>query len=206
MPTRPPRARPPGRRPAYPDYGGTGGQPGIDVGFYRAPGSPGGGPGAPAAGGGAGLDAPAPIARTMQVFPPELYPIPGAQEFRLNEQFASPAAGVLTPAALRTVIPDRYVGIVRAFSYAMLAMSAATVVKWELLVNGGPVAGYSFAFFPGAVPRISAAEDVYLRVPMGATLEVRFTNTDGAAYTVGAGYYGWFWQPAGAENWTGSAS
>lgn len=202
--------RPAGRRRSPPAYPTRAGQipPGIDPRFFPDPGEsygdlpPGSrGPGAAQPfGGGATID------RALQVYPPELYPIVGAQEFRKNEQFASAAAGVLTPAALQTVLPDRYVGVIRVFSYGLLLMLATTVVKWELLFNGGPVAGQSFTFFPGPVPRITANEDLYLRVPMGTTIDVRFTNTDGAAYTVGAGYYGWFWQPAGAEAWTGSAS
>jgi hypothetical protein len=151
----------------------------------------------------AGSEAPNPYADTKRVYleyPPEIFPMPGAQEFAVDVDFSSPAVGATEPAGLILTLPQGMVGIVRVFGYGIQTMTIATNVSWALLVNGGPVQGYTDRrFFPGNVPRVTASVDTFIRVPAGGTIAVRFTNVDGAAYTANANYSGWFWSEQEAK-------
>lgn len=150
---------------------------------------------------------PLPATRSVQVYLPETFCPPFAQEFRARSVTASPGAGAIEPAELVTQIPDGMLGIIRVFEYDILGLLAGTDVRWSLLINGGAPAGCSaFRFFPGAAPRVTSSEDVYVRVPKGARISVRIQNNDGAAYTVGAFYSGWFWDEDAARDWLGQGA
>lgn len=145
-------------------------------------------------------------ARALQIWHPWEAPFPGATEFRPNAVFASAGAGDVTPAGLVTQLPQRKQGIIRLVNWGIGVLSTSSIVTWAILVNDMPVQGWdSLSFFPGNVPRVTASEDARIWVPQGAKISVRFTNTDGAAYTqVGAGYYGWYWDDQAAARWAGS--
>ncbi len=143
-------------------------------------------------------------ARVLLAFPPEIYPLPGAQEFTVDEDFSSPAAGTVEPAALVFALPQQMKGIIRVAGWGIQNMTAATDVFWTFKVNSGAVQGYTEKrFFPGNVPRITASVDAFIRIPAGGTLSVAFTNVDGAAYTANASYSGWYWSEDEEKQWTG---
>ncbi len=144
--------------------------------------------------------------RTLEVWHPWLYPFPGSTDFRINATFNSPGAGNVTPAALALQFPQLKKGIITSVGYSLQNMTTATQVLWQILVNKRPVNGWqNLTFFPGNVPRISASEDAKIPVPAGGLVEVLFQNIDGAAYTVGANYYGWFWDDEAERQWMGEA-
>lgn len=146
-------------------------------------------------------------ARNLQIYLPEIYPIPDAVQFRRNVQFASPGAGQVEPAGLVLNVPAQMVGVVRVFGYGLLQMTPATDVYWTLLFDGVPVPGYEEVRpFPGLVPRITGNEsDIVVPFPQGAVISVRFTNVDGAAYVAGANYSGWYYTPEAAARWKGES-
>lgn len=145
--------------------------------------------------------------RSLQVYLPEVKPIPGAIQFRRNVKFASAGAGQLEPAGLQLQVPAQMIGVINVFGYGLLNMSPATDVYWTLLFDGVPVPGYEeVSPFPGLVPRLYNTEsDLLIPFPQGAVISVRFTNVDGAAYDVGANYYGWYYTPEAAARWKGGA-
>lgn len=152
-------------------------------------------------------EAPNPYADTKRVYleyPPEIFPIPGAQEFAVDEDFSSPGVGSTEPTALRYQVPQGMLAIIRVFGYGIQSMTTATDVSWSVLVNGGNVQGYTDRrFFPGNVPRVTASVDAFIRVPAGGLISVRFTNVDGAVYAANANFSGWFWSEQEAKLRTG---
>jgi len=144
--------------------------------------------------------------RTLQVWHPWLYPFPGSTDFNVNLNFNSAGAGDLTPAGLAFQLPNLKKGIITQVGIAALNYTTATIVLWQVLVNGQPVQGWqNLTFFPGNVPRLTASLDAKIPVPNGGKISILFRNTDGAAYTVGASYYGWYWDDEAERQWMGEA-
>lgn len=141
--------------------------------------------------------------RALQVFPPDYFPPPGAQELYRSVDFASAAAGTLEPAGLVTQLPPGSSGVIRVVGYGVFPMTAATDLTWSVVVNGAVVAGWARRIFARVLPSVNVSEDAYIRIPDGGQVRIRFLNTDGAAYTVNATYSGWFYSTADALRWTG---
>lgn len=145
-------------------------------------------------------------ARTLEVWHPWLYPFPGSTDFRKDEQFASAGAGDIQPAALQFQLPNLKRGIINQVGISLLNLAPTSVILWQVLVNGRPVEGWqNLTFFPGNVPRVTASLDAKIPVPNGGKIGILFRNTDGAAYTVGASYYGWYWDDEAERQWMGEA-
>lgn len=148
-----------------------------------------------------------PTQRTLLAFPPDIYPIPGAVQFRKRATFNSPAAGTIEPAALVFPLPSDQIGVLKIFGFGLLNMLATTDVGWSLWFDNNVVPGYEdLGFFPGPVPRVTEDDtDLLIPIPMGARISVKFRNGDGAAYVAGANYFGWSYTPESADRWAGSA-
>lgn len=143
--------------------------------------------------------------RTLLAFPPEIYPIPDATEFRRRAFFNSGGAGTIEPSGLVLQLPANQIGVIRLFGIGLLNMLATTDVGWSLWIDNNVVSGYEdVGFFPGNVPRVTDTEgDLLIRVPQGARISVKFRNGDGAVYDAGANYYGWSYSPESAARWNG---
>lgn len=149
--------------------------------------------------------APPPPAPTLSLYLPEVFPIPGAQEFDTFAIVASPAAGTLTPAALRLQLPASSIGIVRVITAGVDDMTQATRLLFRLRVNEAIVPGPAgnFQLFAGVAARATASADVWVKLPAGAIVDLAIVNIDGAAYQVGAGFSGWWWAESLDANWRG---
>jgi hypothetical protein len=145
-----------------------------------------------------------PVIVSLQYYLPEVFPIPGAQEFDLFDVSTSPGAGTTIPAGLRFVMPQSSVGIVRVITAGVDDMTNATRLFFRMVLDGGRVLGPAgnFSLFPGVAARATASADVFVRLPSGATVDVQIVNVDGAAYQVGFGYSGWWWPEALGAAWT----
>jgi len=142
---------------------------------------------------------------TLQLYLPEIFPIPGATEFDVFTHAASPGAGTLLPAALRFVLPPSSLGIVRVATAGVDDMTNATRIAFRLRLNGAFVPGPAgnLQLFAGVAARATLSVDCFVRVPGAGVLDVAIVNTDGAAYQVGAGFSGWFWGEAADRRWRG---
>lgn len=149
-------------------------------------------------------DRQADIVRSLELYLPEVYPIPGAVEFEEDAIAASPGAGTIVPAALLLRIPENSIGIIRVFGQGLDDMTNATRVTWGLFVNEVQAPGWgSVQLFPGVAARVTSSADTFIRLPDGAQISVRITNADGAAYQVGANYSGWYWSITSDKAWRG---
>lgn len=152
----------------------------------------------------AGVAEQTPLQRSLQLYLPELNPIPGATEFFVDEIVPSPAAGTLTPAALRIQLPASSLGIVRVFGAGIDDMTNATRIFFRLRVNTAPVPAWgNFRIFPGVAARATSSADTWVLVPSGGLIDVAIQNVDGAAYQVGVNYSGWFWPESIDRAWRG---
>lgn len=136
------------------------------------------------------------VQRSLQVYLPEVFPIPSATEFNVVVSKASAGAEQNIDIGIVLDLPQNNVGIVRGVSLYINNMLATTNVQWTLRFNGAPVPGYNnLSIFPRAAPSVANSFDSFVRIPQGNPMQVRVTysNIDGAAYTVGAALSGWFW-------------
>lgn len=146
----------------------------------------------------------APPINALDIYLPEVFPIPGATEFARDEFASSPAAGTITPAALRLELPQSSLGIIRVFSVGLDDMTQATNVIFRLRVNQRPVPAWgAFRLFPGVAARVTSSVGTWVLVPPSGVIDVAIQNVDGAAYLVGAGYSGWHWPESLDAAWRG---
>jgi hypothetical protein len=144
------------------------------------------------------------VVRALQLYLPEIFPIPGSTEFEFDAIAASPGVGTIIPAALQQRIPQNSIGIIRVFGQGIDDMTQATRVTWRLIVNNHAAPGWgAFTLFPGVAARVTSSSDVFVRLPDGAQIEVRIQNADGAAYLTGANYSGWYWPISTDLAWRG---
>lgn len=156
----------------------------------------------PAGGGGPGID------RTLQVYLPEIFPIPNATEFNVLATKQTTAAETNIDIGLLVPVPDNNIGIIRGVTLFVSDMTPATVVSFTLLLDNGPVGGYAnLSIFPRTAPFVSNGFDSFIRVDNGQTIRTQYTNTDGGTYTLGIQVSGWWWPRTLGDLWirTGGA-
>lgn len=104
------------------------------------------------------------------------------------------AGSQTTSAQLRFALPGDQVGWLQQNSIYILVPVATTRVLWTIRINGGPVSGFdNIRNPPGAANFILINDnDMRVRVPQGATVDMLITNEDGAAVTVGGKLAGWY--------------
>lgn len=142
------------------------------------------------------------IPRQLMIFPPEIYPIPDAQEFNLEGDIASVGAGTVQIPVATIQLQSGYVGIIRGFSIYIDDMLATTNVLYSLLINGSAPAGYGLIkMFPRAAPSVSNGFESFVRVPDSALISVKAQNIDGGTYIVGAAISGWIWPKSAGDRW-----
>lgn len=142
------------------------------------------------------------IGRQLQVYLPEVYPIPSAVEFNTSVSKATAAAETNIDIGLTVQLPESNIGIVRGVTIEITDMLTTTNVTWSMLFNGAPVPGYNnLSIFPRSAPFVSNAFDSFVRVPQGVKITFNYTNTDGGTYTIGAAVSGWFWPQSLGNLW-----
>jgi hypothetical protein len=152
----------------------------------------------PAGSGGPGID------RALQIYLPEIFPIPAATEFNTLLTKATVAAETNTDFGILIDVPDNNIAIIRGVSLFITNMLTTTQITWTLLTNNGPVGGYSNLFiFPRTAPFVSNAFDSFIRVDNGQIVRAQFTNpaTDGGSYTLGIAVSGWWWPKTLGDLW-----
>lgn len=146
------------------------------------------------------------IDRALQIYLPDIYPIPGASEFNILVTKATSAVETNTDIGITLDVPPNNIGIIRSLTLSISDMLTTTVVTWTVNVNGGPAPGYfNLSMYPRVSPFVSNAFDSFIHIPQGGKVRVVFTNTDGGSYTVGASIGGWFWPEALGKQWVAKA-
>lgn len=146
------------------------------------------------------------ISRALQIYLPEIYPIPGANEFNVLAQKATVAVET-ADIGLVVDLPPNNIGIIRGINLYISDMLTSTVVSWTVQVNGAPATGFNnLVIFPRNSPFVSNSFDAFIRVGQGQKIRVNYTNTDGGSYTVGAAVSGWWWPQALGELWMKNGS
>ena len=167
------------------------------VGQYREPPyhvmSVGTGSGAVAASGQAG-SAPQPV-----VFPPEVYPIPGAVLFSIST--APPGLAVSTaggPVVLLTIpIPAQSKGVLNVVEYGADTMTVNSLLTFNVRFNQGPISYGPLTISPARNATFAGeSKNPLIRIPLGTTvvdLIVSVGAADGATYLCGGTLEGWYW-------------
>ena len=143
------------------------------------------------------------ITKAIQLYLPEIYPIPEAQNFNLVGSAASVAPETGTVLAGCTLqLPANNVGVIRGLALYIDNMLTTTNVTWSLVVQNGVPQGFgNLSMFPRNATFVGNNFDILVRVPVGANVQVIFSNIDGGSYTVGAAISGWFWPVTSGDRW-----
>lgn len=159
---------------------------------------------------------PAPIGEdaepTLSLYLPEVFPIPGAQEFQITGQAnVTGPAGTITvlPAQAGSVaalvLPPHYQGIIRTvdiFAGGAAGLTFTTNQIYQILVNGAVAPGWgSRTFFGRTASSVEQAFDAFIRIPDGGSVTLQNINEDGGTYTVGMWIAGWYWPVVSGQQW-----
>lgn len=149
-----------------------------------------------------------PPARMVQIYPPEIYPIPSARDlFQIAKTLVLPAgaASTVTSAAVELQLPTGNVAVIRVVEIFIDAPTALADIDFTLFINRAPVAGFDrLSFFPRAASSLSKPFEGILRVPNGSFINMVATNRSAAGpWTVGMSFGGWSWPELDGEVYTG---
>jgi hypothetical protein len=145
------------------------------------------------------------VDRSLQVYLPEVFPIPAATEFNTVVSKATSVVETNIDIGLVIDLPQNNIGIIRGVNLFITNMLTTTNLTWTLTFNGAPVPGYSnLSIFPRLAPFVSNSFDSFIRIPQGNPMKVRivYSNNDGGTYTIGAGLSGWNWPIQLGNLWT----
>lgn len=135
---------------------------------------------------------------SFNLFPPDIYPPPGAQHFTAEGTLSGATIATTTaPGAVLASfqIPPNEVAVVRDVTLSINSMLASTDVRWRLRFNGSLVSGWNdLTIFPRAAASVVATfppESTLIEVPDGALTEMLVQVVDAGTYFVGATFHGW---------------
>jgi len=136
------------------------------------------------------------------LFPPEIYPIPGAVLFSISTTppglaVSNAGGGVVL---LTIPIPAQSVGVINVVEYGANTMTTTSLLTFNVRFNQGPI-GYGPLTISPARNATFAGEskNPLIRIPPGVAvidLYVTVGAADGATYLCGGTLEGWYWTPA----------
>jgi len=165
-----------------------------------------GGQGAPSvvdASGAVVPSAPPGLPQRINLYLPNERPIPGATLFNISGQQTTTLAqnNVLIPGAALE-LPTNALARIDNLTLFVQALQPTSQLTFDLLFNSRPVPGFTqLSIFPGLAALFVDPYDIFLDVPKNTLIQVRFTNTDGGSYLMGASFSGWFWAEAAGRAW-----
>lgn len=138
------------------------------------------------------------------IFPPEIYPIPGATILANGTVTGVSVSNAGGPQVLATLnFPAQARGVIRHVSWGLTGMATSTNISWIIQFNSSP---YTYGPLVISPPRAAVFagddRDVVIRIPDGtgvATLVASVAASDGGTYTVGGSLEGWWWMPQQEE-------
>lgn len=144
------------------------------------------------------------VSRALQVYLPEVYPIPDATNFNTlgSVNSAGPQSNILLPGA-SVQLPKANTGYIRSVSINIANMLQTTNVTWTVFINTSPVPGFTnLSIFPRVADGVTDEFDCVIRVSQGALVTIRYSNLDGGTYGIGASLSGWYQPLQSAARWT----
>lgn len=142
---------------------------------------------------------------TRIIYPPRVEKLAASIDFQVRDYtmvLPAVAGATLASVALSFTVPTGQVGWLQQFAMYSLTPTALTRVQWTVRINGGPVPGFDAMQTPPGIANLIyvGSDDMRIRVPGGATIDVLITNlTAGGPWTVGGDLAGWY-HPEGAES------
>jgi hypothetical protein len=161
--------------------------------------SPGRASGAGTAGGGQPAVAPTPV-----VFPPEIYPIPGAVLFSISTVPPGLAVATGAPVVLLTIpIPAQSKGVLNVVEYGANNFTVASLLTFNIRFNQGAIGYGPLAISPSRNATFAGeSKNPLIRIPLGVAvvdLIVSVGAADGATYLCGGTLEGWYWTLANEQ-------
>lgn len=128
---------------------------------------------------------------------PFLYPPPNSTPINVGvNQAITGAAARFTPAAAQIRIPPNSYGVISTIDLLLDGILATSNVLWTFLINGNPVPGFNPVTILGRSGAASVSKSwgpqLRLLIPLGGTFGVTIQDVDGAPYTAGTSFYGWY--------------
>ena len=131
---------------------------------------------------------------TLQLFPWWLYEYPNAQDFYIDSlNFAPTASATSAVPNFSYTVPQQMVAVIKQMTLTVQNSLATINLRATLLLNGGPVPGWSAIAFPpvAATGVIVPFNSMVIRMDQGQTLTATFTEAIGTAYTCSIQLSGW---------------
>src|ERR1700733_2340051 len=124
------------------------------------------------------------VVRILDIYLPEIFPIPGAQEFQgyYEATIAGPLVGPRTTftqgfGGAPLVLPLNYQGIIRTvdiFATASAGLLSTTRILYTVLVNGAAAPGWqNRTFFARLTQSFEVGFDSFIRLPDSATVQAQ---------------------------------
>jgi hypothetical protein len=128
---------------------------------------------------------------------PFLYPPPFSTAINVAVNTPIVGAGtIVTPAGAAFQVPKNSYGVISSIDLLLDSILITSNVLWTFFINGSAVPGFSPLTILGrngaASVSASWAGPLRLVIPLGGTFSVQIQDVDGAPYTAGVKYYGWF--------------
>jgi hypothetical protein len=139
--------------------------------------------------------------RSILLYVPDTFPIPGATEFQLSGSVATSSPGVVAVTPILT-LPPHNVGIIRTFNIGTsTAITTATNQVYTVWINGGPGVGTQRTYAGRGAINYERSFDTGFRIPDGGTVQVFVNNVDGGSYTDFADVVGWYHNTTSVKRW-----
>ena len=137
------------------------------------------------------------VPSTRLIYPPRIEKLPESQDFRVQDFTMSLGAGVgdsVTSSELAFTLPRGAVGWLQSASVYVLNMTAAADISFRIRINQGPVQGFADIRNSPGVANLyrENLNEMRVRIPNGATVDIIVVNIAGGAFTVGGMLAGWF--------------
>lgn len=127
---------------------------------------------------------------------PFLYPPPFSTPINQAVNTAITGAGTIVIGVAPFTVPPNCYGVISSIDLLLDSILISSNVKWTFLINGNPIPGYAPLTILGRNGAASVSKSwpgpLRLLIPLGGTVSVMIQDVDGAPYTAGTSYYGWF--------------
>jgi len=140
---------------------------------------------------------------TRLIFPPRIEKLVASRDFNAQDYqmaLAGVVGATVQSANLSFTVPKDQFGWLQQFTLYILSPTANTRVRFQVRINQGPVPGFDNIENPPGVAQfiLIGYDDMRVRIPTGATVDVLITNLSANAETVGGALGGWY-HPEAAE-------
>lgn len=145
------------------------------------------------------------MVRTPQEFPP-----PGAVSFNLFGSATVTNAANSSPASLGFTLPPGSVGVVRGLTINANTLTAASDVRFWLLVNNSPPPGWNaLTIFPRPAASVSVSWDsgqIVVPIPDNGNVQLQLGvgAGDAGSYLLGGSIFGWYYSKTVEEQYAGA--